>query len=49
MHHGVAWPLPDDLGDDAGPLVHGFCNCTMYPDANLFAVVDRVIGTKFVH
>lgn len=46
MHHGVAWPLPDDLGDDAAILVRGVC--TMDPQANLFSVIDRVIKATFL-
>ena len=45
-HHGVPWPLPEELSDDAGLLVRGIC--TMYPDGNLFAIINRVVETTFV-
>ena len=45
IYRGVAWPLPDQLGDDAGLLVRGIC--TMYPEANLFGVLDRVIRATY--
>jgi len=45
-HHGVPWPLPAELSDDAGLLVRGIC--TMYPDGNLFSIINRVIETTFV-
>lgn len=45
-HRGLQLPLPAEAGDDLAYLVRG--GCTLYPDAYLFAVIDRAIISEMI-
>jgi len=45
-HRGLQLPLPAEAGDDLAYLVRG--GCTLYPDAYLFAVIDRAIVSEMI-